>query len=214
MRSPVLLGLMFGTIEIVANGFELLQGNVDRAALTSGQKERTLAGFQIALNTGPSSGSDAQSGSRNVPGDFVILQRMEVFQLLQAKSENIVEERTGGAAEKAFELGFGAGGIAIIDRDGAPNVPAGLALDPDSPALNFEIQPATMGAPIQRFVAAGGAAFVEAEQNGAYESHERAFTRLIGSMKNIHSRGKRVPCGVVPDAEPIDVDALYFHREL
>src|SRR5262245_34095038 len=55
----VILGLMLGPLQVLANRFEFLERNIDRAVLAARQKERSLAVFKVLLNRGPARGSNS-----------------------------------------------------------------------------------------------------------------------------------------------------------
>ena len=67
--------------------------------LPSRKKQRALTAFQIALNARPARGADSQSGAGNHLGYLIVLKRVELFELFEAKGENVVVERAGRAAK-------------------------------------------------------------------------------------------------------------------
>ena len=66
------------------------------------------------MDRGPPGGANAKAGSRNMRGDLAILQRMELFELVEPKGENVVIQRLGRAAKKPFECSLIIGFVACI----------------------------------------------------------------------------------------------------
>src|SRR3954470_2990902 len=103
MSGPIILGLTLGAVQIITNRVELFQRDINGAVLPSGQEQRILPFFQIPLNGRPSRGTNAETCARDMGGDFGFLQSMKLFQLFEAKGENVVVERPGGTAEDFVE---------------------------------------------------------------------------------------------------------------
>ena len=53
VSGKVILRLVFRAVEIVADGFELFECDIDCAVLAAYQEQRTLALLEIFLNCGP-----------------------------------------------------------------------------------------------------------------------------------------------------------------
>ena len=90
---------MFCALQVLTNGVEFLKCNIDRAVLSARQEESALAVFQILLNRRPPRRSNSQSRSGDVRGDFVLLERMKLLELLKPESEHVVIESLGRATK-------------------------------------------------------------------------------------------------------------------
>src|SRR5262249_10771101 len=111
VRCEIVLGLVFRSIKIVADSFQLFEGNIDCAVLTPWKEQGRLPLFQIPLDGGPPRRADAQTGSRYMRGDLTLLKRVELLQFLQSECKHIVVESLGRTTQEAFQRGLVAGRV-------------------------------------------------------------------------------------------------------
>ena len=143
--------------------------------------------------------------------DLAVLQCVKLLELLEAERENIVIKRLRCAAEKPFERRFIAGRVARVNGNGSTNVTPGLALQPQARIGDGQIEPASVRSAIHRLVAFRTSPFLESEQHGTKERHERALACFVRPVEDVQSAAERTPGFVVPDSETIDVDVFDSH---
>src|SRR5262249_5333890 len=129
MRTEIILWLVFGSVEIVPNRFQLFESDIDRAVLAAWEKQCGLPLFKIFLDSRPTRCADSKPGTRNMRRDFGLLQRVKLLQLLQTEREDIVVQRLRCTAKQALQRTLVAGGITGVNGYGAAHVAAGGSLD-------------------------------------------------------------------------------------
>src|ERR1051326_4509155 len=137
-------------------------------------------------------------------GHFAFLQRVELFELFQAERKDVVIQRSRCTTEQFVELRLITGDVPFHDRDGAANVPSRLSFNPDISIADKKVQPSAVSPAIQRLVTPDAAAAVKPKHHGADESHQCAFARLVGAVKDVQSRTQFIPRPIVPYAKAID----------
>src|SRR5688572_11801528 len=178
---------MLGAVEIFTNGLEFFQRNIDHAVLTVWKKQRSLARLDVFLNGGPSGRPDAERRTGDVRRNLRVLQRMKLLEFFEAKSEDVVIERSCRAAEQPFEFDVTARRIPVVDGDDTADMLAGLAFDSNRSSVDGDVQPAAVSPAIQRLVSARLAASIQPKKHGPDERHQRALSCFVGTMEDVQS---------------------------
>ena len=211
VRAQVILRLVLGTFEVVADRFQFFEGHIDRAILAAREKQRALPHLEIFLDRSPPGSANTQAGSGNMCGDLAILQSMEVFEFVETKREHVVIERLGSAANEPFECSLITGFVARIQRDCPACMPSRFTLQAKASVAHDDVEAASMRATIDRVVALGIAPLLEAEKHRPNERHQRAFAGFVRPVKYVESRIQRSPVLIGPDSESINVDVFNSH---
>src|SRR5215475_8112163 len=101
-----------------------------------------------------------------MPCDLSVLQRVKLLQFLKTEGKDVVIERAGCSGEKLFKFGIRSRGFAVINRDRAAYMPAGLPFNTQRTVLYTDVQPTAVGATIHRIVSARRSPAIETKQDG------------------------------------------------
>src|SRR5437016_1064447 len=146
--------------------------------------------------------------------DFGALQRVKLFQFVEAERKHVVIQRFRCAAEKTIQCRFITDGVAGIYSNTTPHMPSGFTFETQMRVVDDQIEPAAVGSTVERFVSFGTSPLLEAEEHRTNESHERALAGFVRSVKDVESGRERPPVLVVPDTKTINVNIVNSHDRL
>ena len=135
MRRPVLLGLVFGAIEIFADRFDFLQRNIDRPSDLAEETSRS-AGHRYRAEPGPLRCSNTQASASDVLSHLVVICSVWNCSSSSRPNAKTLCDTACAVPQKRFKFGFTARGISVIN-DVVPRTwrPPCVQCESDDPLL-------------------------------------------------------------------------------